>query len=145
VDHLIEELAALDIAIMTTSPASRPVPPIKRLRDAGIRVCAGNDGIRDTWGPYGNADMLERATLIGLRNNFRRDDELKIALEVCTFGGAAVMGLRGYGLEPGCAADLLLVDTETLAEAVATHPPRRLVVKRGHVVARDGQALVQVP
>ena len=54
---------------------------MKKLRAAGVVVCAGSDGIRDTWGPYGNADMLERATLVGLRNNFRRDDELAIALE----------------------------------------------------------------
>jgi len=72
VDPLVAELAALDVAIMTTAPASRPAPPVKRLRQAGVRVCAGNDGVRDTWGPYGNADMLERATSIGLRNNFRR-------------------------------------------------------------------------
>jgi cytosine deaminase len=145
VDPLIGELAALDIAIMTTAPASRPAPPVQRLRDAGIRVCSGSDGIRDTWGPYGNADMLERAMFIGLRNNFRRDDEVELAFDVCTHGGAAVMELKNYGLTPGCAADFLLVEAETIAEAVAAHPPRRLVVKRGAIVARDGQTLLQAP
>ena len=145
VDPLIAELAALDIAIMTTAPASRPAPPVKRLTDAGVRLCSGSDGIRDTWGPYGNADMLERAMFVGLRNNFRRDDEVELALDVCTKGGAAVMALQDYGLAPGCQADFVLVDAETLAEAVVGHPPRRLVVKRGAVVARDGQALLQAP
>ena len=51
VDPLIEQLAVLDIAIMTTAPASRPTPPVKRLWEAGIRVCAGSDGVRDMWGP----------------------------------------------------------------------------------------------
>ena len=145
VDPLIAELAALDIAIMTTAPASRPAPPVKRLTEAGVRLCSGSDGIRDTWGPYGNADMLERAMFVGLRNNFRRDDEVELALDVCTKGGAAVMALQDYGLAPGCQADFVLVDAETLAEAVVGHPPRRLVVKRGAVVARDGQALLQAP
>ena len=145
VDPLIAELAALDIAIMTTAPASRPAPPVKRLTEAGVRLCSGSDGIRDTWGPYGNADMLERAMFVGLRNNFRRDDEVELALDVCTKGGAAVMALQDYGLAPGCQADFVLVDAETLAEAVVGHPPRRLVVKRGVVVARDGQALLQAP
>ena len=145
VDPLIAELAALDIAIMTTAPASRPAPPVKRLTAAGVRLCSGSDGIRDTWGPYGNADMLERAMFVGLRNNFRRDDEVELALDVCTKGGAAVMALQDYGLAPGCQADFVLVDAETLAEAVVGHPPRRLVVKRGAVVARDGQALLQAP
>jgi len=142
---LLEAVAELDVAIATTAPASRPVPPVARLRAMGIRVCGGSDGVRDTWTPYGTADMLERAMLIGLRNNLRRDDEMEMALDLCTHGGASVLRLEGYGLNPGCHADLVLVDAETPAEAVAAHPPRRLVVKRGRVVARDGVALVEAP
>ncbi|MXP63920.1 cytosine deaminase [Roseomonas sp. M0104] len=145
VNPLLEQIAALDIAIATTAPASRPVPAAATLRRMGIRLCAGSDGIRDTWGPYGNADMLERAMLLGLRNNFRRDEEVELALDICTTGGAAVMGLRDYGLAPGCQADFVLVEAESLAEAVAARPPRKLVVKRGRVVARDGVALVEAP
>jgi cytosine/adenosine deaminase-related metal-dependent hydrolase len=145
VDRLLDQLAELDIAVVTTAPASRPVPPVAKLRARGIRVCSGSDGIRDTWGPYGSADMLERAMLVGLRNNFRRDDEVEMALEVCTHGGAAVMDLAGYGLAVGCRADLVLLRGESLAEAVVSHPARQLVVKRGRVVARDGQSLVQAP
>ena len=59
VDPMVEALAELDIAIMTTGPASRPAPPVARLLKAGVRVCSGSDGIRDSWGPYGDADMLE--------------------------------------------------------------------------------------
>lgn len=142
---LLEALVELDIGIATTAPASRPVPSAARLHAMGIRLCAGSDGIRDTWGPYGNADMLERAMLVGLRNNFRRDEEVALALDICTSGGASVMRLDGYGLQPGCHADFVLVDAESVAEAVAARPVRRLVVKRGRVVARDGVALVEAP
>ncbi|KFC73877.1 putative amidohydrolase family protein [Bosea sp. LC85] len=145
IDPLIAQLAELDIAIMTTAPASRPAPPVKRLIEAGIRVCSGSDGIRDTWGPYGNADMLERAMFVGLRNNFRRDDELRIALDVCTIEGAKVMELDGYGVNQGCRADLVLVPGETLAEAIVTRSPKRRVVKGGKVVARDGVSIKSAP
>lgn len=145
VEPLIEDLARLDVAIMTTGPASRPAPPVARLRKAGVRVCAGSDGIRDTWGPYGNADMLERAMLVGLRNNFRRDDELEMAFDVCTAGGASVMGLAGYGIAPGCRADFVLLAGETVADAVVSRRPRPLVVKGGKVVARNGASLLDVP
>ena len=145
VDPLIAQLAELDIAIMTTGPASRPAPPVKKLLDAGVRVCSGNDGIRDTWGPYGNADMLERAMLVGLRNNFRRDDELRLALDVCTTEGAKVMEIKNYGVAEGCAADLILVPGETVAEAVVTRSPNRRVVKRGKIVARDGVPMRSAP
>jgi cytosine/adenosine deaminase-related metal-dependent hydrolase len=140
VDPLIDALAEARIAIMTTASASRPVPPLKRLVQAGVVVCAGSDGIRDTWGPYGNADMLERAMFVGQRYNLRRDDELALALDVVTIGGARALGLEDYGLSPGCGGDLVLVEAETIAEAVAQRPGWRTVVKRGRAVARDGVA-----
>lgn len=145
VDPVIEQLAELDIAIMTTAPASRPAPPVKKLLAAGIRVCSGSDGIRDTWGPYGNADMLERAVFVGLRNNFRRDDELKLALDVCTTEGARVMEIADYGLAEGKAADLVILPGQSLAEAIVTRSPKRRVVKRGKVVARDGISIRTMP
>jgi cytosine/adenosine deaminase-related metal-dependent hydrolase len=135
VDPLVDSIARAGIAIMTAGNPSRPVPPVKHLAKAGVTVCAGSDGIRDTWGPYGNADMLERAMLIGLRNNLRRDDELALALDIVTSGGAKALGLTDYGLAPGCGGDVVLVDAETVAEAVAHHPGGRAVVKRGRVVA----------
>lgn len=145
VDPLIAGLAELDIAIMTTGPASRPAPPVKKLLQAGIRVCSGSDGIRDTWGPYGNADMLERAMFVGLRNNFRRDDELRLALDVCTTEGAKVMEIAGYGIEAGCNADFVILPGETVAEALVMRAPQRRVVKGGRIVARDGVSIRTVP
>lgn len=145
VDPVIEQLAELDIAIMTTGPASRPAPPVKKLLAAGVRVCSGSDGIRDTWGPYGNADMLERAMFVGLRNNLRRDDELRLALDVCTSEGARVMEVEGYGISEGCVADLVILPGETVAEAIVTRSPKRRVVKRGKIVARDGVSIRTAP
>ncbi|KQV37713.1 amidohydrolase family protein [Rhizobium sp. Root1204] len=141
---LTEQLARQDIAIATTAPASRAVPAAAEMRAAGVRLCAGSDGIRDTWGPYGNLDMLERALFIGLRNNFRHDADVEYALQICTQGGADVMELESYGLHEGAFADIVLIDAETVAEAVAARPKRKLVLKRGKPIARDGQALFSV-
>jgi cytosine/adenosine deaminase-related metal-dependent hydrolase len=142
---LIAALADTNIAIMTTGPAARPAPPVKRLRQAGIVVCSGSDGIRDTWGPYGNGDMLERAMFVGLRNNLRRDDELALALEICTKGGADIMGFSEYGLAVGNPADMVLLPAETVAEAIAGRTRDRLVLKRGKVTAQGGVASFSVP
>jgi cytosine deaminase len=145
VARLVEALAATRIAIMTHGAPYRPVPSVPQLHAAGVVLCCGSDGIRDTWGPYGNADMLERAMIVGLRNNLRRDDELDLAVGMITTGGARALGLEGYGLVPGAWADLVLVDAETPADAVVSRPPRRLVLKRGDPVARAGEALVPAP
>ena len=138
VDPMVAAIAQAGIAIMTTAPASRPVPSIRQLAQAGVVMCAGSDGIRDTWGPYGNADMLERAMFVGLRNNLRRDDELALALDVVTTGGAKALGLPNYGLALGCGGDVVLVAAETVAEAVAQRPGGRTVIKRGKAVAQGG-------
>lgn len=143
VGPVIAALAAAGIAIMSTGAPSRPVPSVRMLAEAGVVLCAGSDGIRDTWGPYGNSDMLERASLLGLRNNLRRDDELRLALDAVTVNGAAAIGLSGYGMAPGDVADFVLVDAETVAEAVAQHPGGRTTIKGGRVVAEHGVALLE--
>ena len=144
-ERLLEGLVALlreqRIAIMTTAPGDRPTPPVRRLREAGVTVGAGSDGVRDAWTPLGNADMLERAMLVAYRNGFRADPLLHDALDIATRGNAGVLGLEGYGLEVGCRADLVVVPGETLGEIVAMRPPRALVISGGRVVARDGQCV----
>ena len=137
-DALLVRMAALGVAIATTAPASRPVPLVGPCRAAGVTIFGGNDGIRDTWTPYGSPDMLERAMLIGLRNNFRRDDEIAIAFDCVSAAGAQGCGFEDHGLAPGARADLVLLDARSLAEAVVARPGRRLVVSGGRVVARDG-------
>jgi cytosine/adenosine deaminase-related metal-dependent hydrolase len=140
--RLVDLLREQRIAIMTTAPGDRPTPPVRRLREAGVTVGAGSDGVRDAWTPFGNADMLERAMLIAYRNGFRTDALVHDAFDVVTRGNAAVMGLERYGLEPGDRADFVLVPGETLGEVVAMRPSRALVVSGGRIVARDDRCLV---
>ena len=135
---LYEALAGAGIGIATTAPPSRPVPSVRQMRAAGGRIFAGNDGIRDTWTPYNMPDMLQRAMILGLKNEFRRDDEVAMALATVTDWAAEGCGFAEYGLAVGARADLVLLDAETPAEAVVATPPRRLVISHGRVVARDG-------
>ncbi|EIM71893.1 cytosine deaminase [Nitratireductor aquibiodomus RA22] len=145
VGRLVEEIAELDVAIVTTGAPSATVPSIRQLKAAGVRVAAGCDGIRDTWGPWGQPDMMDRARVIGMKNGVRSDIELEHVLHIISQGGADVMRIEGYGLAEGCAADFTLVDGETLAHAVVETAPRPMVVKGGRVTARDGKALVEMP
>jgi cytosine deaminase len=108
------------------------------LRAAGVTIACGHDGIRDLWSPFGSGDMLERAMHLAYRSTFRRDEEIEMALDAATYGGARALGLQAYGLEPGARADIVVVNASTPAEAVVTHPVRDLVVKAGRIVARQG-------
>ena len=115
---------------MTAAVYSFPVPPIKRLRAAGVNVACGHDGICDLWGPYGSGDMLERAMHVAYRSTFRRDEDIELALEAATYGGARALGLERTGWRrarrptwSSCGAHA--------AEAVVTRPVRELVLKDG--------------
>lgn len=135
---LLERMARWDVRIATTAPANSPVPSLAVCWDFGVTMFAGNDGIRDTWTPYAKPDMLDRAMHVGLRNGMRRDDELARVLACVTAAAAAGCGFDRYGLAEGCRADVVLVDTETLAEAIVSAPPRRLAVAGGRITVRDG-------
>ncbi|SEI96846.1 cytosine deaminase [Variovorax sp. OK212] len=143
-ETLLARMARLGVVLVTSAPPSRSVPPLMACRQAGVTVLGGNDGIRDTWSPYGNPDMLERAMIIGLRYNLRRDDEIEVALDTVTHSGARGCGFEAYGLEPGNRADLVLVDAQTVAQAVVSRPVRKLVVAGGRVVARNGVLQAEV-
>ena len=141
--RLVEVLLENDIVIMSHAPGGlRPIPDIKRLRAAGVRMCTGNDGIRDAWGPLNTVDMLERVFIMAYRNNLRRDEDIEELIAIASTGGAAAMRVADFGLVVGTSADLSLVDGETHVEAVISRPARHLVMKAGKVVARNGKCLV---
>ncbi|AXB42420.1 amidohydrolase family protein [Amycolatopsis albispora] len=138
-EQLVAAMAELGISLTTVAPVTRPAPPLRRMAAAGANLACGNDGVRDLWSPYGTGDMLERALFLAQGCGFRRDEDIELALDAATHGGARALRLDGYGLAEGCVADLCIVDARVPAEAVAVRPPRRLVVKGGVVVARDGR------
>jgi cytosine/adenosine deaminase-related metal-dependent hydrolase len=140
-DGLMALLAEAGVSICTSVPPSRAVVPLRRARELGLRVFAGNDNIRDTWSPYNAPDMLARAAMLGLKNELRRDTELTWALEAVTTLAASACGFADYGLAVGDRADLVVVDAASVAEAIVTRRPPRRVISGGREVAREGVVL----
>ncbi|RMI29911.1 amidohydrolase [Nocardia stercoris] len=141
--RIAEGLAEAGVAMITCAVGDAPVVPVRLMHRAGAALGLGNDGIRDLWTPYGDGDMLRRTMTVAFRDRLVSDTDIELALAAGTFGGAGILGLAGYGLGVGDAADLFTVQAETVAAAVVSVPQRALVLKRGRVVARDG-ALVAV-
>jgi cytosine deaminase len=141
IEALGRRLAELRISLMTTGAADFSVPPVAFLKALGVNICCGSDGIRDAWSPFGNGDMLERALLLALRFDWRRDEELASAFDSATIAGARALGLTGYALAPGHAANFILLPAENLSDALVRRPQERIVVTRGNIVACDGRFL----
>ena len=134
-------LAAASVAIMTNAPGSHAFPPVAALCAAGVTVFGGSDNIRDSWWPYGDGDMLNRANMIGYRSGFYEDRELEDAFDVVTHAGATALGLEGYGLVRGARADFVALKAAHVPEAVVAVPRERAVYRAGRLVARDGKLL----
>ena len=140
-ERLAGAMAEAGMSLASHGGGASPLPPVKKLRERGVEVFVGNDDVRDTWGPYGNGDLLIRAMLLSWRSGFRADDDLAIAFDCTTAAARRVFGQDDRGIAVGAPADLFTVHAETLPEAVAQHPPRGLVFKAGQLVARDGAYL----
>ncbi|MFJ9781123.1 amidohydrolase family protein [Amycolatopsis sp. NPDC101161] len=149
--RVIDDFAALDIAMTTVAPSAAGQLSLLDLVASGVRIGLGEDGQRDYWSPYGNCDLLDRTWQLAFTRGFRRDEHIELALAVATMGGASIMShdvprLAGVSDRPGLAvgdrADLVLVDGETPASAVMDRGKDRTVVHNGVVVA-DGLSVVK--
>jgi len=134
-----ESLASAGVAIMTNGPGTGSMPPVLELRSAGVTVFAGSDNIRDAWWPYGNGDMLDRAMMIGYRQNICAKEDLAYCFDMATTLPARVLGLDGYGIAPGCKADLVILASASVQDAVLDRPVARTVLKSGRVIVESGR------
>ena len=61
-------------------------------------------------------------------------DDQAYVLRMATINAARAMGIAGqYGIEVGKQADLMILDTRSVANAILDLPPRSWVLKRGEV------------
>ncbi|MDQ6778981.1 MAG: amidohydrolase family protein, partial [Actinomycetota bacterium] len=119
-----------------TYPKRRGLTRVRELMAAGINVSFGHDCTLDPWYPLGAADMLEVASMGVHACQMSGEHELGLMFDAVTVNGARTLGLSGYGLEVGCAGDLVVLDAFSVADALRTRPARLAVVRGGEVVAR---------
>jgi len=118
-----------------TYPKRRGMTRVPELIAAGVDVAFGHDCVMDPWYGLGSGDMLEVAHM-GLHVAQMTGQE---AMHQCflavTETPARILGLDGYGIAPGCHADLVLLDAGSTVEAIRLRAARRMVIRRGQVVS----------
>jgi cytosine deaminase len=123
-----------------TYPRRRGMTRVPELMAAGVTVAFGHDCVMDPWYGLGSADMLEVASM-GLHvAQMTSQEGLEACFGAVTTNAARVMGLDGYGLEPGCRADFVLLQARSPAEAIRLRAARLAVVRAGEVIARSPAA-----
>jgi len=124
-----------------TFPRRRGMTRVKELMEAGINVAFGHDALMDPWYSFGTYDLIEVAHM-GLHvAQMTGVSQMRQIFDAITTNGARALGLEGYGLEPGCHADIIILQARDPQEALRLKPVRLYVIRRGRVIAETPPVL----
>jgi cytosine/creatinine deaminase len=125
-------------------PIRRGHTRMKELMAAGVNVCIGHDSVMDPWYPLGYGDPLQAAFVLAHYGQMSGAEELTRLFDMITVAPARALGVQDYGLEEGAPASLVVYDAPGELDAIRLIPRRRLVLRRGRVVARTEPAQTTV-
>ncbi|MEH6561133.1 MAG: amidohydrolase family protein [Marinobacter sp.] len=121
-------------------PVRRGMTRVKELMEAGMNVAFGHDCVMDPWYSLGSHDMLEVAHM-GLHvGQMTGVEEMNQCFQAVTSNGARSLQLDGYGLEPGCKADIVILQASSTIDALRLRPERLFVIRSGKVIAKTEPA-----
>ena len=121
-------------------PKRRGMMRVKEMMQLGINVAFGHDCVLDPWYSLGTHDMLEVANM-GLHvGQMTGVTEMRQAFDSVTSNAAMVLGLENYGLEPGCNADMVILQAADPIEALRLKANRLFVIRHGKVIAKSEPA-----
>ena len=127
-----------------TYPKRRGMTRVPELLAAGVDVAFGHDCVMDPWYAFGSADMLEVAHMGVHVAQMTSQAAIRQCFEAVTTNAARILGLDGYGLAPGCHADLVVLQAPDPFTAIRLKANRLLVLRRGRVVAQNSERVAQL-
>ena len=118
-----------------TYPKRRGVTRVKEMLKNNINVCFGHDDVFDPWYPLGTANMLQ-VLHMGLHVcQLMGYGQINDGLKLVTENSVKALGLQGYGVEEGNAANFIILPAENGFDAVRRQVPTRYSIRYGKVIA----------
>jgi cytosine deaminase len=112
----------------------RGLTPVKVLYNAGVNVAYSSNNIRNAFTPFGKADMLVIGNMLAHVIQFGTPEHQAAVLDMGTKNAARAIGMKSdYGIAVGKQADLVILDTYMVADALLDIPSRSWVIKRGKI------------
>jgi cytosine deaminase len=115
----------------------RGMTRVKQLLEAGVNVAFASNNVRDAMRPLGNLNPLEEALILAYAAHMDTVEELNTLLHMCTDRAARAIRLDNYGLQPGCKADLVVLEATTPSAAIVGQVEKRFVFKAGRLIAAN--------
>jgi cytosine deaminase len=114
----------------------RGIAPVRALLDAGVRTGLSSNNVRNAFTPFGIADVLDVALFLAQTSHLAGPDDMARLVRMATDDAAAIVGRSDrHGLHVGADADLVVLAAPTPTEALLSRAHRRVVLKRGRIVA----------
>ena len=118
-------------------PKRRGMTRVPELLAAGVNTAFASDCAMDPWYSMGSGDLLEVAHM-GLHvAQMTSRAGMRAAFAAVTEYPARILGLEGYGLAPGCHADMVVLQAPDPIEALRLKATRLHVIRRGKVIAES--------
>ncbi len=124
-------------------PKPRGTTRVKELVDAGVNVAIGQDDIDDPYYPFGRGDMLELGLFMAHAAHMSSPSEIEEVMKMITVNGARAMRERGYGLDVGKDASMVILNATTSHEALRRQSERSHVIKDGRLVSETTRSTRQ--
>lgn len=118
-------------------PKRRGITRVKELLEAGINVAFGQDCVKDTFYPFGQADLMEVALITAHAAHMSLPHEIETVFDMPTVNSAKILRLTDYGIAPGNRADIVIIDATEPKDAIRFQPDRLYVIRKGRVIARS--------
>ena len=118
-------------------PIRRGITRVKQLWHLGVNVFSSQDDVADPFYPFGRNDQQEVAAYVCHAAHMTARDEIEAAFDFVTNNAARALRLEGYGLQPGCRADLNVLTASTVQQVLRIQQPPRWVIRSGRILARN--------
>jgi cytosine deaminase len=125
-------------------PKRRGMTRVPELMAAGLTVALGQDCTMDPWYSLGSGDMLEVAHMAVHVGQMTGLEAMRSCFAAVTENAAKILGLEGYGLAPGCHADMVVLQAADPIEAIRLRATRLHVIRRGKVIAETPAATARL-
>jgi cytosine deaminase len=109
----------------------RGVTPAHRLAAHGVTCSLATNNVLNPFTPYGDCSLVRMANLYANIVQAGTPPELGACLDLITAWPARLMNIADYGIAPGKAADLVVLDSTDPAMAVAQVAQPLFGIKRG--------------
>jgi cytosine deaminase len=119
---------------VVSDPQTGPLSArVRSLYNAGVNIALGQDDIADAYYPFGNNNMLEVAFLAAHILWMTTMQDMEILYDLITTRAAQALGIRDYEMKEGNPANLVILNAESVWEAIWTHQAPLHVIKAGRL------------